>query len=137
MEIISTSNYRSKGRGKPITSRSPHRNNRKRESIPQPPMVLSSPLDDWREQLKDVSHVQTSDDSSCSHYYHHHHYHHLTHKESGDNGRPKRTRETARRKSGSYVSTRRRSNEVKYILIFTANCYYGIDRIRMIFVTLG
>ncbi|KAI4499382.1 hypothetical protein M0802_005642 [Mischocyttarus mexicanus] len=53
-------------------------------------------------------------ESSCSHYYrmHHHHHYHM-HRDTGDSGRHRRTRESPRRKNGGYVPTRRRSNEDK------------------------
>lgn len=117
MDVSPTPSHRHRSRTKPISTKSPHRNNKRRDSIPQ--QIIRSPQkEEWREQTEDAGHGQTSDDSSCSHHYHHvHHHHHHRHRESGDGGtHHRRTRESPRRKTGSYVSSRRRSNEV--VLIF-------------------
>ncbi|XP_043495723.1 uncharacterized protein LOC122519951 isoform X5 [Polistes fuscatus] len=131
----------SRSRSKQTPSRSPHRNNRKRDNgqlqqiqqqqkqqqpQPQPqqqqqqqqqqPITRSPQKEEWRlEQSEDGTHAATSDDSSCSHYYrmHHHHHYHM-HRDTSDSGRPRRTRESPRRKNGGYVPTRRRSNEIYF-----------------------
>ncbi|XP_014610084.1 PREDICTED: uncharacterized protein LOC106789994 isoform X2 [Polistes canadensis] len=129
----------SRSRSKQTPTRSPHRNNRKRDNgqlqqiqqqqkqqqpqqpqqqqqqQQQQPITRSPQKEEWRlEQSEDGTHAATSDDSSCSHYYrmHHHHHYHM-HRDTSDSGRPRRTRESPRRKNGSYVPTRRRSNEDK------------------------
>lgn len=123
IEVSPTPSHRHRSRSKPASTRSPHRNNRKRDSVQQSAQiqqqqqqVLRSPQkEEWRmEQTEDGPHAPTSDDSSCSHHYHmHHHHHHHMHREGAESGRhPRRTRESPRRKTSSYISTRRRSNEV-------------------------
>ncbi|XP_014610086.1 PREDICTED: uncharacterized protein LOC106789994 isoform X4 [Polistes canadensis] len=130
----------SRSRSKQTPTRSPHRNNRKRDNgqlqqiqqqqkqqqpqqpqqqqqqQQQQPITRSPQKEEWRlEQSEDGTHAATSDDSSCSHYYrmHHHHHYHM-HRDTSDSGRPRRTRESPRRKNGSYVPTRRRSNEIYF-----------------------
>ncbi|XP_011868894.1 PREDICTED: uncharacterized protein LOC105562559 [Vollenhovia emeryi] len=121
VEVSPTPSHRHRSRGKPASTRSPHRNNRKRDSVQQSAQqqqqqVLKSPQkEEWRmEQTEDGQHAPTSDDSSCSHHYHmHHHHHHHMHREGAESTRHRRTRESPRRKTSSYISTRRRSNEDK------------------------
>ena len=132
VELSPTPSHRHRPRGKSTSARSPHKNNRKRDAAitsvqqsaqqqaqqqqQQQQMISRSPQkEDWRvEQGEDGGHVPTSDDSSCSHHYHmHHHHHHHLHREGAD-GRHRRTRESPRRKTTGYVSTRRRSNEVTF-----------------------
>ena len=126
VEVSPTPSHRHRPRGKSTSARSPHKNNRKRETVQQTVQVQQSQQqqltrspqkEDWRvEQAEDGGHVPTSDDSSCSHYYHmHHHHHHHMHREGAD-GRHRRTRESPRRKTTGYVSARRRSNEVSDIV---------------------
>ncbi|XP_050591618.1 uncharacterized protein LOC126922794 isoform X1 [Bombus affinis] len=121
VDVSPTPSHRHRPRGKSTSARSPHKNNRKRETVQQTVQVQQSQQqqltrspqkEDWRvEQAEDGGHVPTSDDSSCSHHYHmHHHHHHHMHRESAD-GRHRRTRESPRRKTTGYVSVRRRSNE--------------------------
>ncbi|XP_043787530.1 uncharacterized protein LOC122712173 isoform X4 [Apis laboriosa] len=126
VELSPTPSHRHRPRGKSTSARSPHKNNRKRDATmsvqqsaqqqaqqQQQQQISRSPQkEDWRvEQGEDGGHVPTSDDSSCSHHYHmHHHHHHHLHREGAD-GRHRRTRESPRRKTTGYVSTRRRSNE--------------------------
>ncbi|XP_043265277.1 uncharacterized protein LOC122404938 isoform X1 [Colletes gigas] len=123
-EVSPTPSHRHRLRGKSTSARSPHRNNRKREttnqqstqSQQQQQQITRSPQkEDWRvEAAEDGGHVPTSDDSSCSHHYHmHHHHHHHLHREGADGARHRRTRESPRKKTGGYVSARRRSNEDK------------------------
>ncbi|XP_043787528.1 uncharacterized protein LOC122712173 isoform X2 [Apis laboriosa] len=128
VELSPTPSHRHRPRGKSTSARSPHKNNRKRDATmsvqqsaqqqaqqQQQQQISRSPQkEDWRvEQGEDGGHVPTSDDSSCSHHYHmHHHHHHHLHREGAD-GRHRRTRESPRRKTTGYVSTRRRSNEDK------------------------
>ncbi|XP_046825570.1 uncharacterized protein LOC124427110 isoform X2 [Vespa crabro] len=120
----------SRSRSKQTSSRSPHRNNRKRDNgqlqqIQQQqqkqqqqqlqPGSRSPQKEEWRiEQSEDGTHAATSDDSSCSHYYrmHHHHHYHM-YRDTGDSSRHRRTRDSPRRKNGGYVPARRRSNEDK------------------------
>ncbi|XP_025988149.2 uncharacterized protein LOC105202015 isoform X2 [Solenopsis invicta] len=126
VEVSPTPSHRHRSRGKPTPTRSPHRNNRKqRDSVAQQStqlqqqqqqqVVRSPQKEEWRmEQTEDGQHAPTSDDSSCSHHYHmhHHHHHHIErmHRENaGDTGRHRRTRESPRRKTSGYISTRRRS----------------------------
>lgn len=136
VELSPTPSHRHRPRGKSTSARSPHKNNRKRDATisvqqsaqqqaqqQQQQQISRSPQkEDWRvEQGEDGGHVPTSDDSSCSHHYHmHHHHHHHLHREGAD-GRHRRTRESPRRKTTGYVSTRRRSNEVifEYLFIFS------------------
>ncbi|XP_018372715.1 PREDICTED: uncharacterized protein LOC108767362 isoform X1 [Trachymyrmex cornetzi] len=121
VEVSPTPSHRHRSRSKPTSARSPHRNNRKRDSVQQSTQmqqqqVLRSPQkEEWRiEQAEDGPHAPTSDDSSCSHHYHmHHHHHHHMHREGAENARHRRTRESPRRKTSGYISTRRRSNEDK------------------------
>ncbi|KYQ57473.1 hypothetical protein ALC60_03434 [Trachymyrmex zeteki] len=122
VEVSPTPSHRHRSRSKPTSTRSPHRNNRKRDSVQQSTQmqqqqqVLRSPQkEEWRmEQTEDGPHAPTSDDSSCSHHYHMHHYHHHhMHREGAENARHRRTRESPRRKTSGYISTRRRSNEDK------------------------
>ncbi|XP_015598809.2 uncharacterized protein LOC107269459 isoform X2 [Cephus cinctus] len=110
-DVSPTPSHRHRTRGKPLNSRSPHRNNKRRDSSQQQ-LIRSPQKEEWREQTEDGTHVATSDDSSCSHHYHLHHHHHHLHRETGEGIRHRRTRESPRRKSG-YVSARRRSNEDK------------------------
>ncbi|KAK1122088.1 hypothetical protein K0M31_009928 [Melipona bicolor] len=124
VEVSPTPSHRHRPRGKSTSARSPHKNNRKRETVQQSTVQVqqsqqqqltrSPQKEDWRvEQTEDGGHVPTSDDSSCSHHYHmHHHHHHHMHREGAD-GRHRRTRESPRRKTTGYVSARRRSNEDK------------------------
>ncbi|XP_071867939.1 uncharacterized protein isoform X2 [Bombus fervidus] len=123
VDVSPTPSHRHRPRGKSTSARSPHKNNRKRETVQQTVQVQQSQQqqitrspqkEDWRvEQAEDGGHVPTSDDSSCSHHYHmHHHHHHHMHRESAD-GRHRRTRDSPRRKTAGYVSVRRRSNEDK------------------------
>ncbi|XP_076679285.1 uncharacterized protein LOC143374756 isoform X2 [Andrena cerasifolii] len=123
-EVSPTPTHRPRARGKSTSARSPHKNNRKRETVQQQTQVQQQPQqqiarspqkEDWRvETAEDGGHVPTSDDSSCSHHYHMHHYHHHhLHREGADGGRHRRTRESPRRKTTGYVSARRRSNEDK------------------------
>ncbi|XP_076765364.1 uncharacterized protein LOC143432562 isoform X5 [Xylocopa sonorina] len=122
MDVSPTPSHRHRPRVKSTSARSPHRNNRKRETVQQAvqaqqaqQQITRSPQkEDWRvEQVEDGGHVPTSDDSSCSHhYYMHHHHHHHVHREGADT-RHRRTRESPRRKTTGYVSARRRSNEDK------------------------
>ncbi|KAG7188965.1 hypothetical protein KM043_008563 [Ampulex compressa] len=124
-EISPTPSHRYRSRGKSTTAKSPHRNNRKRDNAQQSAqqqqqqqqqqIVRSPQKEEWRlEQTEDGGHVPTSDDSSCSHHYHmYHHHHHHVHRENAEGGRHRRTRESPRRKTSGYVSTRRRSNEDK------------------------
>ncbi|KAF7395890.1 hypothetical protein HZH68_009940 [Vespula germanica] len=120
----------SRSRSKQTSSRSPHRNNRKRDNgqlqqiqqqqqkqqqQQQQPGSRSPQKEEWRmEQSEDGTHAATSDDSSCSHYYrmHHHHHYHM-YKDTGDSNRHRRTRDSPRRKNGGYIPARRRSNEDK------------------------
>lgn len=128
VELSPTPSHRHRPRGKSTSARSPHKNNRKRDATmsvqqsaqqqaqqqQQQQQISRSPQkEDWRvDQGEDGGHVPTSDDSSCSHHYHmHHHHHHHLHREGVD-ARHRRTRESPRRKTTGYVSTRRRSNEV-------------------------
>ncbi|XP_043471247.1 uncharacterized protein LOC122504277 isoform X1 [Leptopilina heterotoma] len=113
MDVSPTPSHRHRSRTKPLSTKSPHRNNKRRDSLQQ--QIIRSPQkEEWREQTEDGGHGQTSDDSSCSHHYHHvHHHHHHRHRESGDGTHHRRTRESPRRKTGNYVSSRRRSNEDK------------------------
>ncbi|XP_012539017.1 uncharacterized protein LOC105838197 isoform X2 [Monomorium pharaonis] len=119
VEVSPTPSHRHRpARSKPTSTRSPHRNNRKRDSVQQSaqlqqqqPVLRSPQKEEWRmEQTEDGLHAPTSDDSSCSHHYHmhHYHYHHLP-REGVDSGRHRRTRESPRRKTTGYISTRRRS----------------------------
>ncbi|XP_061940120.1 uncharacterized protein LOC108003997 isoform X9 [Apis cerana] len=127
VELSPTPSHRHRPRGKSTSARSPHKNNRKRDATmsvqqsaqqqaqqqQQQQQISRSPQkEDWRvDQGEDGGHVPTSDDSSCSHHYHmHHHHHHHLHREGVD-ARHRRTRESPRRKTTGYVSTRRRSNE--------------------------
>ncbi|CAL7950178.1 unnamed protein product [Xylocopa violacea] len=123
IDVSPTPSHRHRPRVKSTSARSPHRNNRKRETVQQAVQVQqtqqqqitrSPQKEDWRiEQVEDGGHVPTSDDSSCSHhYYMHHHHHHHVHREGADT-RHRRTRESPRRKTTGYVSARRRSNEDK------------------------
>ncbi|XP_014468959.1 PREDICTED: uncharacterized protein LOC106741436 isoform X2 [Dinoponera quadriceps] len=118
VEVSPTPSHRHRSRSKPASTRSPHRNNRKREAAAQQPaqqqaLSRSPQKEEWRvEQAEDGPHAPTSDDSSCSHHYHmHHHHHHHMHREGAE--RHRRTRESPRRKTAGYISTRRRSNEDK------------------------
>ncbi|KAL6264753.1 hypothetical protein P5V15_004851 [Pogonomyrmex californicus] len=125
VEVSPTPSHRHRSRSKPASARSPHRNNRKRDSAQrdsaqlqqqQQQQILRSPQkEEWRmEQTEDGPHAPTSDDSSCSHHYHmHHHHHHHMHREGAEGARHRRTRESPRRKTSGYISTRRRSNEDK------------------------
>ncbi|XP_076240258.1 uncharacterized protein LOC143182854 [Calliopsis andreniformis] len=124
VEVSPTPSHRHRWRAKSTSARSPHKNNRKREtaqeqvqvqSQAQQQIIRSPQKEDWRvESTEDGGHVPTSDDSSCSHHYHmHHHHHHHLHRETGEGGRHRRTRESPRRKTGGYISARRRSNEDK------------------------
>lgn len=119
-EVSPTPSHRHRSRGKPLTTRSPHRNNKRRDSSQQQQqqqqqLIRSPQKDDWREPFEDGTHVPTSDDSSCSHRHHLHHHHHHHHRESGEGiGRHRRTRESPRRKTGGYISSRRKSNEVSF-----------------------
>lgn len=127
VEVSPTPSHRHRPRGKSTSARSPHKNNRKRETVQQSTVQVqqsqqqqltrSPQKEDWRvEQTEDGGHVPTSDDSSCSHHYHmHHHHHHHMHREGAD-GRHRRTRESPRRKTTGYVSARRRSNEVSDVV---------------------
>ncbi|XP_076230153.1 uncharacterized protein LOC116428500 isoform X3 [Nomia melanderi] len=122
-EVSPTPSHRHRPKAKSASAKSPHRNNRKRETVqpsqtqqqPQQQLPRSPQKEDWRvEATDDAGHVQTSDDSSCSHHYHmHHHHHHHLHRETGDSARHRRTRESPRKKTGGYISARRRSNEDK------------------------
>ncbi|XP_046753781.1 uncharacterized protein LOC124416603 isoform X2 [Diprion similis] len=112
-DVSPTPSHRHRLRGKPLNTRSPHRNNKKRDSAQQQQIIRSPQKDDWREPLEDGTHVPTSDDSSCSHRYHLHHHHHHHHRESIEGGRHRRVRESPRRKTGGYISSRRKSNEDK------------------------
>jgi len=141
VEVSPTPSHRHRSRSKPTSARSPHRNNRKRDSVQQSTQiqqqqVLRSPQkEEWRmEQTEDGPHAPTSDDSSCSHHYHmHHHHHHHMHREGAENARHRRTRESPRRKTSGYISTRRRSNEVSTICTMIVNvlgifCYSFIKK---------
>ncbi|XP_014205984.1 uncharacterized protein LOC106637631 [Copidosoma floridanum] len=111
---------RHRSRTKSSAVRSPHRNNHRRRSISdiqpaltpgqqqtqQPAQQGRSPPRDEGVANEEPSHVQTSDDSSCSHHYHLHHHHQHYHGH-------RRSRESPRRKSSAHVSGRRRSNEDK------------------------
>ncbi|XP_011697260.1 PREDICTED: uncharacterized protein LOC105455556 isoform X2 [Wasmannia auropunctata] len=118
VEVSPTPSHRHRSRSKPTLTRSPHRNNKKRDAVQQPAQqqqqqTLRSPQkEEWRlEQTEDGPHALTSDDSSCSHHYHmHHHHHHHAHREGAESGRVhRRIRESPRRKTTGYISTRRRS----------------------------
>ncbi|XP_034947163.1 uncharacterized protein [Chelonus insularis] len=116
MDVSPTPSHRHRPRSKLNAGRTPYRNNKKRESVPSPMSALSrSPQkEDWlREPADDSVQIPTSDDSSCSHHYHLHHHHHHLHRDNQEGGRYRRTRESPRRKTNSYLSTRRRSNEDK------------------------
>lgn len=111
--------HRHRSRAKSVATRSPHRagaalaGKRRSAESQQLQQQLRSPQ---KEECEDPSHVPTSDDSSCSHHYHahHHHHQHLHAPAEGPGGRhpARRTRESPRRKSGSYASAARRRSEV-------------------------
>lgn len=114
-DVSPTPSHRHRPRTKLSAGRTTYRNNKKRDAVQSPLSTLSrSPQrDEWvREPIDDPVQIPTSDDSSCSHHYHMHHFHHHSHTQDG--GRHRRTRESPRRKTNSYVSARRRSNEVNY-----------------------
>ncbi|XP_044589725.1 uncharacterized protein LOC123268575 isoform X1 [Cotesia glomerata] len=112
-DVSPTPSHRHRPRTKVNAGRSPYRNNKKRD--PQSPISAlsrSPQKEEWNRDIgDDPVQIPTSDDSSCSHHYHMHHHHHHVHRDNME--RHRRTRESPRRKTSGYVSTRRRSNEDK------------------------
>lgn len=116
-DVSPTPSHRHRPRGKNNTNRGQYRNNRRRDSAQSTLSTISrSPQkEEWpREPIGEPVQIPTSDDSSCSHHYHMHHHHHHLHRDNQE-GRPRRTRESPRRKTGGYNASRRRSNEVSVV----------------------